>query len=317
MAEKHPETHVGLGTLLGAIAAICYTVSILALRYVARPDDADWAIWMSCLKAVPAGVAACVAMAYHTTQGRNPWPSLKTCIVLFGVGLFMQFAGNVSFQIGLGVGGIGLTVPLSFAAMLISAGIAGRLALGEVISRRSLFAMIVLIASIAVLSLGASDATAKIAETSAVDVILLSIFSSCLAGIGWALPGVAIRKAVTGDVLVSASVFFLSNAGVVGLGVLSWSRMGVDGMSNVTADEWQIMAVAGISNAVAFYSVSHALRFISVFRVNLLNATQIGMAAIGGVALFSEQMTVWLVVGLVLTIAGLLLMDHRKTVAEE
>ena len=312
MTEKLPETKVGLGTTLGIISAFGYTAAILALRYVARPDDHDWAMWISCLKAIPAGLVATVMMLVYTIRGENPWPSWKTAVVLFGTGLFMQFAGNVCFQIGLGIGGIGMTVPISFAAMIFAAASAGRIILGERITRRSFIAMVVLIGSIGVLSIGAGDFTTALKESSTSDLMLLGVVMSCVAGVGWALPGVVIRKLVSGDVRVTTSVFFLSNAGILGLGVVTWNRMGFSGMAETTPTEWAVMAAAGTFNAIAFYCLSHALRFISVLRANLLNASQIALAAIGGVFMFREPFTMWLGAGVAMTIVGLFLMERPK-----
>ena len=72
------------------------------------------------------------------------------------------------------------------------------------------------------------------------------------------------------------------------------------------------MLGAGVFNAIAFLAVTKAFQLISVVYVNSLNASQAAMAAIAGVILFSEPMSLPLAVGVALTIAGLMLIRQRE-----
>ena len=68
------------------------------------------------------------------------------------------------------------------------------------------------------------------------------------------------------------------------------------------------MAGAGIGNILAFVALTKALQLTTLLHVNLLNASQVAMAAVTGILLFDEAVTVPLVVGVLLTIVGLTLM---------
>ena len=54
------------------------------------------------------------------------------------------------------------------------------------------------------------------------------------------------------------------------------------------------------------------MKYLTVTRVNLLNASQTAMAAFAGVLCFGEQLTVWLLCGTALTIGGLFLMEKKR-----
>ena len=51
------------GTLLAVVSSFCYTVSIIALRAV-TDEGADWAAWVSCLKAAPTVAVASMGVAW-------------------------------------------------------------------------------------------------------------------------------------------------------------------------------------------------------------------------------------------------------------
>ena len=71
------------------------------------------------------------------------------------------------------------------------------------------------------------------------------------------------------------------------------------------------IATAGTFNAIGFYAITHAMRFLTISRANVINASQNAMCAVGAVILFGEQMNLIGVIGFALTIAGLLALDRR------
>jgi drug/metabolite transporter (DMT)-like permease len=53
------------------------------------------------------------------------------------------------------------------------------------------------------------------------------------------------------------------------------------------------------------------MRFLTISRANVINASQNALCAVGAVFLFGEQMNVIGIIGFALTIAGLLALDRR------
>jgi drug/metabolite transporter (DMT)-like permease len=125
------------------------------------------------------------------------------------------------------------------------------------------------------------------------------------------LNGVVIRRSVTADVSLSATTVLMSTGGAVVLFLWSLVGLGPERMAETSPAEYRAMWTAGLLNAIAFFSVSAALRLITVVRANLLNASQTAMAALAGVMWFGESLTVWLIWGTALTMIGLLLLDRR------
>jgi DME family drug/metabolite transporter len=64
-------------------------------------------------------------------------------------------------------------------------------------------------------------------------------------------------------------------------------------------------------NFTAFAALSLSLKALPVVAVNLINATQVAMAAAAGVILFAEPLTASLIIGIALTFAGLLILASR------
>jgi len=300
------------GTWFGILSALAYTGANLALRQVAQPNDPDWAVWVSCMKAVPAAAVAWGLIAYRAGRGLPALPERRTLLPLLATGLFMQIGGNVMFQWSLGLGGLALTVPLLFATLLVSSGILGRVFLDEPITRRTLAAIVTLVVSVIFLSSGTGAATRAIVAESDWTSVAGAILTASMAGLAYGVTGVVLRRYVQQTPSLSASLVLISTSGVVSLGLISLYRLGPARMLATGSADLQMMLVAGLLNAAAFFALGAAYKYIGVLRVNLLNASQAALAAACGVLWFGEPATGGLLVGTALTMLGLVMMDGRK-----
>lgn len=304
-----------LGTTFGIISALGYTATNMALRAVAGQPDLDWAAWISCLKALPAAAIAWVLVGWHIASGRPGLPPRRWLLPLVATGLVMQFGGNLAFQWSLSVAGLALTVPLCFATLILSGALLGRMYLAEGITPRSAVAMGLLLAAIVLLSAGAEGATrANLAagETVSWGLIALAVLAAAFSGVTYGVCGVVIRRMVTQRLSLAATLVLLSTAGLIGLGLWCAIRVGPGRLLATPPRDLGLMLLAGTLNAGAFFAVSAALKYLSVVHVNLLNASQTAMCSAAGVLLFDEALTVWLLAGTGLTVAGLLLLDRRR-----
>jgi drug/metabolite transporter (DMT)-like permease len=111
---------------------------------------------------------------------------------------------------------------------------------------------------------------------------------------------------------VSTSLVAVTSIGVVALGALSYGRIGVEGMLSTPSQDFAVMLLAGVCNAAAFWSLTTALRLVTLAYTNALNASQAAMAAVAGVIFFSEALTLAMGSGIVLTVLGLLLMKNER-----
>jgi len=300
-----------VGSLFSAVSALGYTAANICLRDVALECDPSW---VSCIKAVPASIAAWLLIARRASQGLPAMPTARLLPILIVTGLFMQIGGNVGFQWSLGIIGLAMSVPMVFGTLLLSSAAASRIWLGEAITRRCAVAMLMLILAVAALSWGSkettvlSDSAWKIGNS---QLVALALGAAALAGVSYAACNIAIRRLAGNVIPLSATLMVFSTTGVVSLGLLSYWQIGWTGMLNTTAGQWSSMLQAGLYNAIAFFSLGLALQAISVARTNLINASQVAMSVVAGIIIFGEQLSNPVIWGVALTVAGLAIMDRR------
>ncbi|WP_166830533.1 biotin--[acetyl-CoA-carboxylase] ligase [Thalassoroseus pseudoceratinae] len=303
-----------VGTLLGVLAALAYTGANTSLRFLARENSMDWAFWVTTWKSVPAALVAWVIIGYRMSQGLVALPPRKTWGVLIAGGLMMQIGGNVMFQWALSYIGLALTVPMTFSTILLSSAILGRIFLNEPVNKQTLIAIGLLILAICSLSAGSGESARSVLETVSVTEVLLAIGAAIIAGTAYGSGGVLIKRHLTSELPLAATLVFFNTTGVVVLGVLSAVRLGPAELMKTAPLDLTAMLTAGVFNAIAFFSLGAALRRIPVVRANLINASQAALCSFAGVMFFHEAVTIWLLIGFALTIAGLIIMGRKTRV---
>jgi len=297
---------VGLGTMLCLGSAVFYTCTNACLRDVAHADI----YWVSWVKALPTGLVAAAILLRERWAGRGRRMAPRLAFGLFLTGLVGHLGGNAAFQWGLGIVGLAAAVPLTFSLLLISGALLGRFWLGEGISRRSVGAIAILCVAFVCVSLHTEQASARATlgvQSQSRATTLLGIGAVCFAGIAYSVMGSVVRRTVTGRASMSGVLLMISLAGLFSLGPIALAREGVSGLLATTPRDFGVMLAAGSFNAVAFFALTRAMQLVPVSYVNIVNASQVAMAAVAGVVLFHEPTTAWLYAGLVLTPMGLVL----------
>ena len=77
------------------------------------------------------------------------------------------------------------------------------------------------------------------------------------------------------------------------------------------------MAAAGVFNLIGFLALIHGLQRTTVVHANVVNASQVAMAALAGMALFHEPPNPWVLLGVGLTIVGIVWIDRPAEAVEE
>lgn len=325
------------GALFGVASALGYTATNIFLKGVAEYDP----FFVSCLKNVPVVLMSIVLAWSERGNSAVRRLSPRLLAVLIATGVVVQVVGNAGYQWALLRLGLALTVPLSFAWIIAGGAILSRMFLGEPITPRSALAMLVIVAAVATLSLGAKEANLEAGAPLGRGAVALGVVVACASGLAYSLSGVVIRASCNEQASLPMTLGIYSLTGVVLLGALSIVNMGWEGWSTApqTADvatrllsvlitgcnalaatppsALGVMLLAGVFNAVAFLALGKALTYLSVVLVNALNASQAALSAVAGVVLFQEPLTPGLVIGSVLTIVGLLMTDRRGSPAEE
>ena len=214
----------------------------------------------------------------------------------------------------LGVIGLAMTVPLMYGAMIAGGALLGWLVLAESMSLRSWLAVILLMVAIGLISSGSGMLPTTFGELSLLR-IALGVAAACLAGISYAGINVVIRRFVTRNVSVAATLLVIGSTGVVVLGLTSAATMGWQQMGNMDRESALAMFVAGVFNAIAFYAIASGLRLIPVVQANAINGSQTAMAAVTGALFFNEPLGGGLLLGIGLLIVALLLMRSGAAAA--
>jgi len=297
--------------LLGLMAAGTYSVANLALRGLSRPDGGiGWDMWVAGVKAFPTFFVAIVLLSIRRFRGQTSFAAWSFVWPIALAAFFNQLGGNFAFQVSLSKIGLAISVPICFASIICSGAIVGRFVLGDQVSARTGVSMGLMVASIVFLSTAARNRAADIPTT--VDWgTATGIALSVISGLAYGITGVYIRKAVRSQMPVAATLFLFSAAGFLMLCPLSLSLLPLQTIAATTSREWAMIAIAGIFNALGFFAITHAMRHLTISRANVINASQNALCAVGAVMIFGESLSAFGMLGIGLTIAGLLTLDRK------
>lgn len=291
---------------------MAYTaVNICMRQLTALRCDPIWAVF--CRELVTT-VAVAPWLLCQAIRGQPTLPSGHTLVRLLLVGLLVEVVGNVCVQWSFGVVGLAVTVPVFYGITIVGGAVLAWAWLGERVSLRSAGAIALLLAALVLLGMGAEAAGQSIAAADAVlpspFLLLLSAAAAGLAGGVSALSNIVIRHCVTRTTLPTAVVFLIPLTGVISLGPLSVCRLGVQAIGSTPWEQFALMAAAGVFNLIGFLAIINGLQRITVLHANMVNASQVALAAVAGMALFHEPPNPWLLLGIGLTIGGILRFDR-------
>lgn len=302
-----------LGLVLCGLSAGFYSVSSIIMRHAA-------ALQIEPTIAVSVREAVTVALVgpwllFQLMRGRPVGLPARALGILVAVSAAAQIVGNQSHQWALGVVGLSIVVPVSFAAVLITGPLLGRFFLGEPVAARSWAAVAMVISAIVVLSSGARSAEPLpiVASDGLSGIVIVAVLGSALAGMTYATLTVVVRKNVAGDAPVATVMLLVTGMGVITVGPISWARVGFEGWQALPAEAWLWLLTAGAMNFIGFVSLTLGLRGTPVVHANILGAAQVAIAAIAGLLIFREPLTITLVIGVSLTICGILLIGSNRS----
>ncbi len=308
----NPENRTAVsGTACCLISALAYTAANICMRQLtALRCDPILAVFG---RELVTAVAAAPWLFYRVFRGRTSLPGKDALIRLVLAGLLIQVVGNVVNQWALGVVGLAVTVCVVFGATIASGALLGRLFLAEKVSYRSMASIALLLASLTLLGIGAEAAGPAIGadgHASSPLRLLAGVAAAALAGATFAVLNIVIRHSVTRATSPLVIAFLVPMVGALSLGPSALFRLGLQPLYDASWQQLAMMAVAGAFNLVAFTAVILGLQRINVVHANMISASQVAMAAVAGMLIFSEPPNGWLLSGIVLTMAGILAIDR-------
>lgn len=294
-----PPLGIAGGAMCGMISAILYTAANVALRDCVGIDP----FLVTAVKATPTVLLLTPVLLGMLVAGQSLATSTQMVPRFIAVALIGQFVGNAAFQLSLEVIGLAATVPITLGVLIICGAVLGRLILHEPVRLPTIVAMITLIVAVVVLSIPEST------RTPPKSISNLPPWGGALcaaaSGAAYALFGVVLRQTMTGGVSASLTLFISGAVGTISLWSVTFVHLGVEPLLQISSNQWGVMIAAGVLNFTAFAALSLSLKSLPVVAVNLINASQVAMAAVAGVAMFAEPVTNTLVAGIVLTFIGL------------
>jgi len=302
-----------LGSGCCLLAALCYTGANICLRQLAGLDVAP--AWVICIKETVAVTALGPWLLWQACRGSCFSFPLKAVAILAVAGLGTQLAGNLGIQWAYGVIGLAATLPLTLGMSLSGSAVIGVVLFREWIPLRSVAAVVMVIASIVLLSVGAtghSDSPVTPTAASGTLVVLLGITAACVAGMMFASLGAAIRYAGKSNVPITVTVVVVTGVGMVSLGTISLVHLGPTKMLATEPPVLAWMVASGVFNVVGFALIIKGLHLTTLVHANVLSASQVALGALAGIFLFREPHNLWLLCGIALTIAGITLYGHPR-----
>lgn len=294
------------------VSALAYTaVNVCMRRLTTLHCDPFWAVFN---RELVTTLLVGPWVLWRAIGGRPTLPAGRALRQLLLVGLLIQVVGNVCAQWALGVVGLAISIPAVFGAMMTGGAVLGHFWLGERVSHRSMAAIGLLLASLVLLGQGAESARRLAVGPDGVApsplLLVTAMAAAGSAGAVFAVLNITIRRLVTRSTLPTAVAFLIPLMGAVSLGPISLGRLGVAPLHGTSWEQFALMAAAGAFNLIGFVGLILGLQRTTVVHANALNASQVALASLAGVALFREPPTPWLLLGVCLTIVGILWIDR-------
>jgi drug/metabolite transporter (DMT)-like permease len=165
--------------------------------------------------------------------------------------------------------------------------------------------------SIVLLNLGAGQANHVIAIHAPIlngpFWVTSAILITCAAGLVFGLLSLSIRIAVTKGITPEAAVTAIAICGPLSLAPIAIFRSGLEHCLTMSGHDFSLTLANGLFNTAAFLCLSRGLQRTTILHANMVNASQIAMAAVAGVLLFAEPLTGALLSGALLTMIGVVL----------
>lgn len=295
------------GTVCGVAAAVLYTASNIALRKCTDLDP----FLVSAVKAFPTVIVLGPFLVWMYFNRQNILTNPHAVWKFAAVALLGQFVGNGAFQVALGIVGLAKAVPITLGVLLIGGGLLGRFMLGEPLKRKTLLAIATLLVAVVVLSITKEDAATHVNGP-----LWLGAASAAASGAAYAMFGAVMRQTMNNGVSAPLAMFISGTIGSIALSAFTMTRLTFNDLVAINESEWIMMGIGGVFNLTAFVALSLSLKSLPVVAVNLINASQVAMAALAGVLLFAEPITSSLITGLALTILGLVILAYRTQTTE-
>jgi drug/metabolite transporter (DMT)-like permease len=254
---------------------------------------------------------------FRRCRGLRVFPAKSEVGILLGVGLAVQLVGNLGSFWTMGKVGLVISIPTISGSQLLACALFGWLILGERVSFRTDVALGALLVALILLGFGAQAARDSLDSSGTTEaMVVLAVGVSLAVGVVYAVMSIAMRRSMNASVEKCAILFLISGMGVSTMWPLSFYREGLPAMLATPPRALTWMAAASFFNLLGFLGFTKGLQLTTVVHANFLNASQVALLAVVGMAFFAEPINPWLVFGVMTTLLGIMLIDRPPEAAE-
>ncbi len=299
------------GVMYAALAAIGYATANAFLRQLSDGTPHEWVV--TC-KAGCTTLIFLPWLLFVFATGRiksRIFPPLKICLLLFVAALFVQLAGNLAFQWSLEQIGMALSVPLLMSIMIIAGATLGKICLGEPVSGVMKIVMVMFIAAIFLLGLGAANPSQPEVNITSKTWPVLGAIAAASAGFAYAFLGLSLRTSLKYNIPLATPMVIVGATGVVMIGTMTFRNHGFEIVRSTDGPTWFCLIGAALCNSLAFLSLSKAFKHLPLVYVNVTNVAQIAMTTLTAIFYFGERFSMQLGIGLAIMFAGYLILGSQ------
>lgn len=290
---------LGRGETWALITALAYTATNLLLRAAAVEIDP----WLgSMLRQVPVFALAWGAVIIGRRAEVWPW---STRFLGWQFAIALVVGGTVSFVIGnlfyfnaLASGGLGVTASGAQAGIILTALVAGLIALGERPSRQVLAGAAVLVGGLALIGL---------ARGASVDGWLAGLAFALGAGASYAISNVLTRLVQRTRPTTFVALAGTSLGGLVPLMLIQGIRGGGNPIDGADPEQVLIVLAAGCFNAVALLGIVQSMRYTTVAIASSIQSSTVVFSYVAAVILFAESSVPLMVAGVSTVAVGIVI----------
>lgn len=347
VSTRTPDTERWTGIVFSFLSTFLFAISNVSIRYLTQNGEIDHN-WMLFYKETIGLSLLFPWLLLRWGQGRFRYTSFRLAFYIFIAAIFCQLIGARLQVLGYAVIGLIISVPLIQSSLLLAVALLGHFVLGDSLSRRRKFAIMILIVAVAIISIGKEMTVEKTQAKEAVNagIFLLIAAGTVVAGIAYAIYITMLRCAIRqhwadensawlsfqfghwvgydhvkqpgqrfyAPFPLTLAMAIVLGVGVIIFGLLLYQKSGVAGFYKEVPDfAWYCIAVSGVCNMIGFFFQIQGLRMTSAVQASLIAISQMLLLSLIGYIYFGEAVNILVLTGLGLTMCGVLISAKPDT----
>jgi len=333
------------GTIFAFLSTFLYGVANVAIRYLTDAEMGGGKVEHSCILFYKETIGLAILLPwllFRWGQGRFQYCSKRLILYIILAGIICQLIGAQLQVLGYDVIGLVIAVPIIQASVLLGVALLGYFIFGDLLSRRRKIAIAILIVAVTILSIGKELTNTEEVQAGSeigAGIFLLVAVGAVIAGLAFAIYVVMVRYVIRqhwqdensawlsfslhhwvghdhvkkpgerhyAPFPVTLLMAIVLAVGAVIFGLVLYSKQGTAGFYSVPSVAWYVILILGTCNVAGFFFQIQSLRMTSAVQASLIAVSQMLLLSLIGWWFFGEIVTWIVMVGLGLTVCGILM----------